>query len=130
MIKRDFTADYINSVINHPSVRAGAQVIEDVDLSEFVKDPKNIILTYQGGGFVLIPRESSYEIHTQALPEGRGSKVRQAVEEMLEYMFERTERVTSMVKHGNEAALKLAREFLDETHADENYIYFEKVRCL
>lgn len=129
MLRREFNADYINSVINHPSVREGAEVVDDVDLSEFAQNPKNIILTYEGGGFVLIPREDNYEIHTQALPEGRGQKLRKACQEMLVYAFGRCDRVTSMVKHGNSAALKLAREFLTETHQDENYIYFERLKC-
>lgn len=129
MLIRAFDATYINSIINHPSVRYGAKVTGEIDLSEFVKDAKNYVLTYEGGGFVLIPRESSYELHTQALKEGRGKKLREAAKEMFEYMFNHCDRVTSMAPHDNPLAIKIANEFMTETHRDDIYIYFEKVKC-
>ena len=126
MIKRDFNADFINSVINHPSVRGGAKVVEDVDLTELIKDPLNIVLTYEYGGFVLIKRDDGYELHTQALKKGRGKMLREALNEMFDYMFKRCEKITSMASVDNPAAVALAREFMTEVNKDEEYYYFAK----
>ncbi len=126
MIKREFEADFINSVINHPSVRGGAQVIDDVDLSELVKNPNNIVLTYEYGGFVLIRRDDSYELHTQALKKGRGKMLREALDEMFDYMFSRCQKITTMASIDNPAAVALSREFMTEVDKDEEYFYFER----
>jgi len=126
MVKRDFDAAFINSVINDPAVRGGAKVIEDVDLSEFIKDTNNIVLTYEYGGFVLIKRDDSYELHTQALKKGRGKMLRDALKEMFTYMFARCDKITSMTCLDNPASTALSRKFMTEVDKDNEYYYFVK----
>ena len=91
MIERTYSADIINYLVNHPSVRpfVGGDINEPQDLGAPIADEQNYFLIGEHGGFALIwsaPRV--YEVHTFILPEGRGKWARDAVKAMLAYMTE------------------------------------------
>lgn len=92
MIKRVYTADFINSVINHPSVKEGAEVKDILDVSGIVANLRNFVLVNEFGGFLVIKlMDGLYECHTQFLPEGRGQAAIDAVNQACHYMFTKTD---------------------------------------
>jgi len=129
MLKRFFNAAYLNEVANHPSVRGGAKldlIDGPADFAALVENLDNILLCYDGGCFLLIKDGDDYEIHTMALKEGRGQKLRDAVVEMLTYLFERTDcqNLKTMAYKTNAAAVKLSQEFMRKEREDDEMIYY------
>ena len=128
MIKRDFNAFFINSVINHPSVRGGAGVQLGADVSALIRDTRNFVLCSEFGGFVVIQKTNqTYECHTQFLPEGRGGHVIASVVEAMLYMFTKTDclRIVTKAHKDNPAALRLSRMFFTERGITGDYHYFD-----
>lgn len=128
MIERSFNADFINSVINHPSVREGAGVLLPVDVSDFVANPFNFLLQNEFGGFLVINvMPGIYECHTQFLPEGRGEQVIEAVGEAMLYMFTKTDctRIITKAHIENAPAKKLSNLFFEKRGQTGDYFYYE-----
>jgi len=125
VLKRSFNAKFMNEVINHPSVRDGAQAKAGSDLSQLVLNRKNVLLQNDHGGFVIIEKMPGiYEWHTQFLPKGRGQQVREAVKEALRYMYIKTGCMKIITTANTPASIKLAKEFLTEKGETNGVKYF------
>lgn len=114
MITRTYNADFINSVINHPSVKEGAEVKDILDVSGVVANLRNFILVNEFGGFLVIKlMDGLYECHTQFLPEGRGQAAINAVNEALHYIFTKTDctRIVTKVNVNNRATRLFTSQF-------------------
>lgn len=114
MIKRHFTADSINIVVNHPSVYEWGRgaATGRLDLTPVVQNENNHLLMGEYGGVLFLKHQPGvYEAHTQVLPAGRGKWALDMVNEALAWMFTRTDCVDIMtrVPKGNLAARALAR---------------------
>lgn len=110
---REFSAERLNHVANHPDVRpwvgggSGA-----LDLTPLVADQRNMLLMGQGGGVLFQFLDPGlYEAHTQFLPEARGKEAVLAVKDALRWMFTRSDaiEIVTKVPNGNAAALGLVR---------------------
>jgi hypothetical protein len=127
MVKREFDAEYINAVVNDPAVKDGAKIVEIADLALVASDARNFILVYDGGGFVIINRNDGvYEVHTQALKEGRGRTLRNAITEAMEFMFFQTDCVRLLTKawKDNPASIALSNHYFNcKGDTEENYYY-------
>jgi len=109
---REFSAERINVVANHPVVRPWLGGDGPLDLSSLVANPNNYLLMNADGGVLFQQMEPGlYEAHTQFLPSCRGSDAIEAVKDALRYMFTRTDAVeiVSKVPAGNKGALGLVR---------------------
>lgn len=111
-IGREFSAERINRVVNHPDVRPWVGGAGELNLSSLVADPRNVLLMGQGGGVLFQWLEPGlYEAHTQFDPEHRGKEAVQNVRDALRWMFTRTDAVEIVTKvplH-NVSALGLVR---------------------
>jgi hypothetical protein len=129
MITRTYNAEFINTVINDPSVRDGAEVKEFSDLSEIAANLNNHILVNEHGGFVVIKKMPGvYECHTQFLPEGRGERAVTAVEEAMRYMFIETDctRIITKVNVNNKPVRMFAGQFFRKRGITGNYCYYSR----
>lgn len=113
MIARATDATFINEVVNHPAVRPFVHGPKGpLDLTAVVANPNNIVLTGQHGGIIftqLLP--GLFEIHTQVLPDGRGTWALHMAQQAVEWLFSRTGAVEvfTRVPEGNVGAMALAR---------------------
>lgn len=110
-IERATDAAFINYVANEPSVHphllAGGQAI---DYTPVVNDANNVVLVGSHGGMVFHKcMPGIFEVHTQALPEGRGRWTLEMAHSCLMWMFTRTDAIEifTRVPHGNEPARTL-----------------------
>lgn len=115
MIRREFRADRINAVLNHPAVLPWVTVpgLGKLDLSDLVADRRNILLmTEEGDGGVLFQNKGDrlYEAHSQYLPEARGKRALAATREAVAWLFRHTDcrALTTMVPADNRPAEALA----------------------
>ena len=93
---READATRINAVVNHDAVRPWVMLPgqDRLDLSDFVADPRNVVLMNEAGtvGIAFHRHEPGiYEAHTSALPEARGATVLAAVRSMIAWMFTATD---------------------------------------
>ena len=114
MIAREFTADRINSVVNHPEIRPWVAPLSEgvLDLSPLVANENNVLLMGEHGGCLLMKLlPGVYEAHTQFLPSGRGAWGVLCAEAMMHHMYTATDcyEIMSRVPAGNMAASFLAR---------------------
>jgi hypothetical protein len=114
MIHPSTDADFLNRVINHPSVHPWVSLglKGDLDISALVADPANVFLANEWGGFLLVRKaDYVYELHTQFLPAGRGRPALDAGREGCAYMFTRTDclRMDTYIQIDNVAAKRYAR---------------------
>ena len=112
-IKREFTAERINAVLNHPEVRPWVAEMGDgvIDLTKAVENPNNVLLMGEYGGFFCIKiMPGIYEVHTQMLPEGRGVWAFEAARVASHWMFTHTDafEIVTRVPQGHNGAKKLA----------------------
>ena len=94
MIERHTSAALLNTILNDPRVRPDiAEATEGpIDCSVAVGDPSNILLMGEYGGcFFGKVMPGVYEVHTQALPEGRGKWIANFVREAGDWMFTRSD---------------------------------------
>ena len=87
-LRRTFDAAFLNGVINHPEVRpwVGKPGAGQADVTALVRDPENITLVNEHGGFIYVRKEPGvYEVHTQFLP---GGSATEAARESVTYMFD------------------------------------------
>lgn len=111
-VSREFSADTINRVCNHPDVRQWLGGSGPLDLSPLVADLRNVLLMGQGGGVLFQWLEPGlYEAHTQFVPEYRGKEAVQNVRDALRWMFTKTDAVEIVTKvpEPNKSALGLVR---------------------
>lgn len=111
-VSREFSAERINAVVNHPEVRLWVGGSGTLDLSSLVGDLRNVLLmTPTGGCLFQWLGDGYYEVHTQFVPEGRGATAIHAVKDALWYMFTATDAVEIVTKvpDDNDGALGLVR---------------------
>ncbi len=111
-VAREFSADRLNAVVNHPEVRPWVGGAGRLDLSGMIADPRNILLMRDGGGCLFQWLDAGYyEVHTQFVPETRGPEALRAVRDALWFMFTATDAVDIVTKipDGNLAATALVR---------------------
>src|SRR6185437_1081510 len=113
-IRREFSAETLNLVANHPAVRPwiGAPQPGPVDVTPLVADQRNILLMGDGGGVMFQFLDPGlYEAHTQFVPEARGVEALKAVKDALRWMFTRSDaiEIVTKVPDGNVPALGLVR---------------------
>jgi hypothetical protein len=101
-------AQFLNSIVNHPAVYPWVcgPLTTPLDATALVADESNILLRTTHGAFLFL-REGpgKYEVHTQFLPEGRGTALA-AAREAADFMFTRTDCciLTTMVDESNRIA--------------------------
>jgi hypothetical protein len=114
MITRQTDAVRLNLIINDPAVRPhiGGDIEGELDFSEAVADPSNIVLLAEHGGMIFHRHQFGlFECHTFSLPAGRGIWTLAMVKECLQWIFCRTEamEIVTRCPKGNFAAKALAR---------------------
>jgi len=127
MIKRTYNADFINSVVNDPSVKDGAEAKGVLDFSAVAANLNNFILVNEFGGFIVIKlMPGIYECHTQFLPDGRGQLAVDAVEEAMRYMFIHTDctRIVTKVNVNNKPVRMFAGQFFRKRGQSGDHCYY------
>ena len=127
MIRLSFDAEFINSVINHPDVREGAEIKGIADVTSLVEDRDNVLLETKHGGFLLINKGLGiYELHSQFLPSGRGLHVVEAGLKAFHFMFLKTDctRVITKASPDNVGAHGLAEKFFTRRGFNQGYHYY------
>lgn len=114
MIAREFTADRLNAIVNHPAVHQWVAMPGQgaLDLSGVVADECNILLMGDGGGILFHQLDHGvYEAHSQFLPEARGPKALATMREAFHWMFIRSNcmEILTQVPSHNRAASVFAR---------------------
>ncbi len=115
-MRREFTAERINKILNDPAVRpwVADASLGVVDISKQVENPDNVLLMGVFGGVLLLNiLPGVFECHSQALPDGRGPWMKGFVTAALEWFFTRTNgwEITTRVPHGHLAARALTKMF-------------------
>lgn len=114
MITRHFDAGSINAVLNDPAVRPDIAEAPSgyVDISNGVANRNNVLLMGEFGGcFFIKLGYGIYEVHTQALSEGRGKWIAKFVRDAGDWMYTRTDayEITTRIPKEHVAAKALAR---------------------
>ncbi len=113
MIERATTAEFINKVLNDPSVRPFIHAAPGpVDMSPVVANPNNLVLVGEHGGMILVQHVPGlYELHTNVLPTGHGQWAVDMANACMMWLFTRTNatEVFTRVPEGNVRAMALAR---------------------
>lgn len=101
-MNRSFDADHANFLVNHPSIRphVGHPELGELDLTPVIEARRNVFLAWEYGGFLYHwTAPAVFEVHTFALPEGRGSAALDAAKASLAWMAEHgAEKVWTRVK--------------------------------
>jgi hypothetical protein len=91
VIERQFDANAVNRIVNHPSVYpwiCGPLEGHQLDLTGPIGDGTYIALFGEYGGFLFFKvSEGIYDAHSAVLPEGRGKWAFNAAHEALRLMF-------------------------------------------
>lgn len=94
MIREERNGAFWNAVSLHPEVAPHVWMgIQPVDLSELINRPGVIPYAADHGGFVFVPTDDGYELHTMFTPEGWGREVAEAAREAFTALFLRGARV-------------------------------------
>lgn len=113
MIARSFDASLVNALANHPSIHPWVSIgNEPIDLTDTVKDDRNVVLMGEGGAFVLHNLgHGDYEAHSLFLPEARGPNSIETAKAGMDFMFENTDcrRIMARCPRGNLAVLAFVR---------------------
>lgn len=107
-------ASRINDLINHESIKRWVcgPMIGVLDATVLVENGENIFFVAEHGGCGFIKNgENSYELHSFALPSGRGRWVRDNFFRVRDWIFSNTNAsmITTMVPVNNKMALGAAR---------------------
>lgn len=110
---RHFDASSLNLVVNDPAVRPFIDERLDgpLDFSAGVANRNNVLLMGEHGGtFFIRLLPGIYEVHTFALPAGRGKWIAAFVRATAEWMFTKTEafEITTRIPCDHVAARRLA----------------------
>lgn len=79
-----------NKICNDPSVLPGLSlgIVDHVDLTPLVENPRNHLLLGEHGGVLLIwAAPGVYDSHDFCLPEGRGAYARDAAQDVFAFVF-------------------------------------------
>ncbi len=128
-LKRSFDATFINEIIAHPSVKRGAEIVGELDLTAAASDPNNVLLQNDHTAFLLLKKAPCiYEVHTQCLPQGRGPQLREAIKKAFDYMFIATDcmKVITRANEYNRASVKLSKDSFEEKGKTGHYFYFQR----
>jgi hypothetical protein len=115
LIRRTMTPDFVLEVVNHPEVRPwlgspGMDLAPGIRV--LVSNPLNHVLV-SGGAAVIFQwiEPGRYEVHSQCLPEWRGEHSQHVAQEVMRYMFTRTDcrEVVTRVPEGNLGAVGVCR---------------------
>ncbi len=96
-VRRSFDASDINPIFNHPTVFPNVSVpgLEKIDVTNLVADPRNVLLTADGGGIIFCQIEPGiYEVHTAFLKPERSSNgphIRNVCQNAYRWMFTHTD---------------------------------------
>jgi hypothetical protein len=128
-IWRETDAKHINEVLNHPIVRPDVDDVPEgvMDISSLVADPRHVLLMGEHGGcFFIKILPGVYEVHTQAVPEGRGAWISQFVLAAGDWMFTRTDafEIVTRIPEEHLGARALAR------HAGMKLEFQRPAECL
>lgn len=134
IVERSFDANRLKEIINHPGVRSDVAELskEMPDPEEAVLNKSNFLLMGDYGCCMFFCiMNCMYEVHTQILPEGRGSWAADFVKACADYMFTKTDalEVITRVPHGHLAAKALSIHigFKLEFTRQENCVFRESV---
>lgn len=115
LVRRTQDPRLVLPVINHPEVRpwlgAGDKDISP-DVVALVLNPLNHVLVSQYAAVIFQWLEPGrYEVHSQCVPEGRGPHSQHVAEEVMRYIFTRTDcqEVITRVPDGNLGAVGVCR---------------------
>ena len=109
---RTMEAGRLNAIANHPEVRPWTGGEGPMDFTAFAANPAHFCFIGEHCGFLCHPLDLGvYEVHSMAVPEGRGGATLTCVREALRYMFCATDCTELLTRcpDGNSAALGLAR---------------------
>lgn len=96
---RNFDADYLNLIANHPGVRPFLGGSGEIDLTPVISDPNNYCFLGNHGGFVVMNIHGNvYECHTIFHPEQRIRNTLELMKIATEYMFVKTDCVEIVTK--------------------------------
>lgn len=101
LVTRSFDAADINAIFNDPSVFPLVSVpgIEKIDVTELLKDPRNVLLMGEGGGILFCWHDiGTYEVHTAFLPQSRGRNALKVSLAAYRWMFTHTDCWTLLTK--------------------------------
>lgn len=106
---RTLDSTILNEIANEPQVRVWLGGTQPLDLTETVCNPENFcfLTDEQRGGYIYHKRAPGlYEVHTLALPTGRGRQMLEARSQGLREMFTKTDcvEVVTKVPEGNQGA--------------------------
>lgn len=91
MIDRQMSAEFVNRVVNDPSVYpwvCGPAEGIPLDLTDYIKDGRYIALMGEHGGFLFwLIQDGIYDAHSAVLPDGRGLWAVLAAQHALRMMF-------------------------------------------
>lgn len=114
MLIPEVNADRINFLINHPDIRPWVcgDFVGVLDATPLVNNRENIFFTstFGGCGFIKL-KPYIYELHSFALPEGRGSWVKENFKLVKDWMFENTDamEILTICPRVNRMAIGAAR---------------------
>ena len=113
MIRRSFDASEINPILNDPSVfesiKLPGQKRGDIDVTEIVENPLNVLLMAEGGGIIFGQSEPGiYDVHTAFVENHRGRGAIRASLAAYRWMFTHTDCMIlqTRVAEFNRAAFK------------------------
>lgn len=87
LLTRSMDAGAVNRVANDPEVRPFVGGEGELDLTAVVRNPLNVVLWSQFGGFIWAwSAPQTFEVHTLILPEGRGKWATRAAREAMAVM--------------------------------------------
>lgn len=126
-VRREFSAEGLNHIVNHPDVRPWVGGTGPLDTSEVVADLRNVLLMGEGGGLLFVRYAPGvYEVHTQFLPEARGANAVVVTNDALRWMFTKTDAVEILTKvpDGNKGAKGLVHAIHGELrfHRDNAWL--------
>lgn len=113
-IERQFDAEKLNAIVNDAAVYPAFAGYVDgpIDLTALAIDPANFLLVgEQAALFFVLLQPGLYEVHSQCLPEGRGSWMLEFTHGCLKRFFCETDAVELLTRcpKGNVAARALAK---------------------
>jgi hypothetical protein len=108
-LTRQFTAERINPIINHPSIRpySGGDGDSYIDWSAKAANHDNVCLVGEHGCVLFVKHQPGiYEFHTSVLPEGRGEWMVEGSKTAFSYLFTHADafELMTMCPYGNIAA--------------------------
>ena len=122
-VRRSFDASELNRIVNDPDVLASIGTVDQVDLSEVVANPANVLLMTDGGAMLFMRDEPGiYEVHSSFLKNCRGRHAVEAARNAAHWMFTGTDcmsiqtRVPKFNRQASMAVTAVGFSFLFERH--------------